>query len=123
MNPKPRRKILDILADNNEKAGIPPVSRGEAEANFEDIVRTLKIIDPQEVIYKEHDWASENWQTRSQDQDSVAREKVLALGRVKAVREKHAKLRAERVQRDRGESDKRISGRREEEGDVPKEIP
>ena len=61
MNPKPRRKILDILADNNKKAGIPPVSRREAVVDLEDITRTLKIPDPQESIYKEHDWASENW--------------------------------------------------------------
>ena len=85
MNPKPRRKILGILADNNKKAGILPVSRGEAVVDLEDITRTLKIPDPQESIYKEHDWASENWQTRSQDQESVAREKALALERVKAV--------------------------------------
>ena len=109
MNPKPRRRILDILADNNEKAGIPPVSRGEAVADFEDIIRTLKVPGPQEAIYKEHDWASENWQNRSQDQESVAREKALALERVKAVREKHAKLRAERVQKEREEREKELA--------------
>ena len=109
MNPKPKRKILDILADNNKKAGIPPVSRGEAVADLEDILRTLKIPDPREAIYKEHDWASENWQARSRDQESVAREKALALERVKAVREKHAKQRAERVQRQHEEREKELA--------------
>ena len=109
MNPKPRRTILDILADNNKKAGIPPVSIGEAVVDLEDIMRTLKIPNPQEAIYKEHDWASENWQNRSQDQESLAREKALALERVKAVREKHAKQRAERLQRQHEEREKELA--------------
>ena len=109
MNPKPRRKILDIVADNNREAGIRPMSRPEAAADLEIIMRTLKIPDPQEAIYEAHDWASENWQMRSQDQESVAREMALALERVKAVREKHAKLRAERVLREREEREKELA--------------
>ena len=109
MNPKPRRNILDILADNNNEAAIPPISRGEAMADFHDIMRTLKIPDPQEAIYREYDWANENWQTRSQDPESAAREKALALERVTAVREKHAKLRAERVQRQREDRGKELA--------------
>ena len=109
MNPKPRKNFHDILADDNEKAGIPPISRGEAMDDLHDIMRTLKVPDPQEAIYRGYDWANENWQTRSQDQESVAREKALALERVMVVREKHAKLRAERVQRQREEREKELA--------------
>ena len=109
MNPKPRRNIHDILADNNREAGVSPISRGAAMADLQDIMRTLKIPDPQEAIYKEYDWANENWQTRSQDPESVAHEKALTLERVTAVREKHAKLRTERVQRQREEREKELA--------------
>lgn len=109
MNPKPRRRILDIVADNHKKFGIPPASGGADMTDDEFISRTLKIPDPQEAIYKEHDWANENWQMRSQDPKSMAREMALALERIKAVREKNAKLRVERLQREREEREKDLA--------------
>ena len=107
MNPKPRKRIFDILTDNNEEAGVPPMSKEEAMADLEAILRTLKIPGSQETIYKEHDLASENQQTRTDDQAYMGREKALALERVKTVREKHAKQRAERVQREHEEREKK----------------
>ena len=109
MNPKSRRKILDILTVNNEEAGVPLMSREEAMADLEAILRTLKIPGSQEAIYKEHDLASENQQTRIKDQEYMAREKALALERVKTVRVKHAKQRAERVQREHEEREKELA--------------
>ncbi len=109
MNPKPRRRILDILTDNNEEAGIPLMSREEAVADLEAILRTLKIPGSQEAIYKEHDLASHNRQTQFQDQEYMGHEKALALERVKTVREKHAKQRAERAQREHEEREKELA--------------
>ena len=104
MNPNPRRRIHDILTENNKEAGVSPMFREAAMADLEDILRTLKIPCSQEAIYREHNLASDNRQTRCGDQEYMAREKALALERVKTVREKHAKQRAERV---KGEYEKR----------------
>ena len=108
MNPKPRRRIVDILTNNNEEAGVPLTSREEAVADLEAILRTLKMPSSQEATSKELDLASENRPTRIQDQEHMAREKALALERVKTVREKHAKQRAERVQREHEEREKEL---------------
>ena len=109
MNPKPRKRIFDILTDNNNEAGVPPMSKEEAMADLEAILRTLKIPGSQETIYKEHDLASENQQTRTDDQAYMGREEALALERVKTVREKHAKQRAERLQREHEEREKELA--------------
>ncbi len=109
MNPKPRRRVLDILTENNEEAGVSIMSREEAMADLEAILRTLKIPGSQEALYKGHDLASENRKTRFEDQEYMAREKALALERVKTVREKHAKQRADRVQRENEEREKELA--------------
>ena len=106
MNPKPRRRVLDILTENNEEAGVSPMSREEARVDLEAILRSLKIPGSQEEIYQENDLANDNRQTRFEDQ---AREKALALERVKMVREKHAKQRADRMQREHEEQEKNLA--------------
>ena len=109
MNPKPKKRILDILTENNEEAGVSPMSREETMADLEGILRTLKIPGSQEAIDKEHDLVSGNLQTRFEDQEYMAREKALALERVKMVREKHAKQRADRMQREHEEQEKNLA--------------
>lgn len=109
MNPKPRRRILDILTENNEEAGGSPMSREEAMADLEDILKTLKIPGSQGAIHKENDLASDKRQTRFEDQEYRACERALALERVNAVGEKHAKQRAERVRREHEKRDKELA--------------
>ena len=106
MNPKPRRRVLDILTENNEEASVSPMSREEARTDLEAILRSLKKHGSQEAIHQENDLANDNPQTRFEDQ---AREKALALDRVKIVREKHAEKHADRMQREYEEQEKNLA--------------